>query len=45
MWITVVATGIGGRGAGRRSTFVTAASGGSAEIFEPPSFLRDSYPS
>jgi cell division protein FtsZ len=45
MWITVVATGIGGRGAGRRSTFVTAASGGSAEIFEPPSFLRDPYPS
>jgi len=45
LWITVVATGIGGRTAGRRSTFVTAASGGSAEIFEPPSFLRDSYPS
>src|SRR5438094_3412899 len=45
MWITVVATGIGGRSTGRRSTFVTAASGGSAAIFEPPSFLRDSYPS
>jgi cell division protein FtsZ len=41
MWITVVATGIGGRGPARRSTFVTAASGGSAEIFEPPSFLRE----
>jgi cell division protein FtsZ len=45
MWITVVATGIGGRTAGRRGTFLTAASGGSAEILEPPSFLRDSYPS
>src|SRR5439155_2912150 len=45
MWITVVATGIGGRSTGRRSTFVNAASGGSAAIFEPPSFLRDSYPS
>src|SRR5437773_7498146 len=45
MWITVVATGIGGRSTGRRGTFVTASSGGSAEIFEPPSFLRDSYPS
>ncbi len=41
MWITVVATGIGGRSPTRRGTFVTAASGGSGEIFEPPSFLRD----
>jgi cell division GTPase FtsZ len=43
MWITVVATGIGtGRASGRRGTFVTAASGGSGEVLEPPSFLRDS---
>jgi len=42
MWVTVVATGIGGRGTTRRGTFVTASSAGSAEIFEPPSFLRDS---
>ena len=42
MWITVVATGIGtSRAAGRRGTFVTAASGGSGEVLEPPSFLRD----
>jgi cell division protein FtsZ len=41
MWITVVATGIGGMRPSRRGTFVTAASGGSGEIFEPPSFLRD----
>ncbi|HST17128.1 MAG TPA: cell division protein FtsZ [Gaiellaceae bacterium] len=42
MWITVVATGIGGGSKqSRRGTFVTAASGGSGEIFEPPSFLRD----
>jgi cell division protein FtsZ len=40
IWITVVATGIG-RSTARRGTFVTAASGGSGEIFEPPSFLRD----
>jgi cell division protein FtsZ len=40
MWITVVATGIGGRQAPRRGTFVTAASGSSGEILEPPSFLR-----
>jgi cell division protein FtsZ len=40
LWITVVATGIGGRQAPRRGTFVTAASGGSGEILEPPSFLR-----
>jgi cell division protein FtsZ len=40
MWITVVATGIGGRQAQRRGTFVTAASGGSGEVLEPPSFLR-----
>jgi cell division protein FtsZ len=40
MWITVVATGIGGRQAPRRGTFVTAASGSSGEVLEPPSFLR-----
>jgi cell division protein FtsZ len=40
LWITVVATGFG-RTNGRRSTFVTAASGGNAEVLEPPSFLRD----
>ena len=43
MWITVVATGIGGRASStRRGTFVTAASGGAGEVLEPPSFLRDS---
>jgi cell division protein FtsZ len=42
MWITVVATGIGGRTAGRRGTFVTAGSGGSGDLLETPSFLRDS---
>jgi cell division protein FtsZ len=36
MWITVVATGIGGRG-GTRRTFVTA---GPGEL-EPPAFLRE----
>ncbi|HZT17639.1 MAG TPA: cell division protein FtsZ [Gaiellaceae bacterium] len=41
MWITVVATGFGGRSSGRRGTFITAASGGSGEVLEPPSFLRD----
>jgi cell division protein FtsZ len=41
MWITVVATGIGGARGSRRSTFVTAASGSSGEILQPPSFLRD----
>jgi cell division protein FtsZ len=41
MWITVVATGLGGRAAGRRGTLVTAASGGSGEMLETPSFLRD----
>jgi cell division protein FtsZ len=41
MWITVVATGIGGRVPGRRGTFVTAASGSSGEVLEPPSFLRN----
>ena len=41
MWITVVATGIG-RSSSKRGTFVTAASGGSGEVLEPPSFLRDS---
>jgi len=40
MWITVVATGIGGR-SGKRGAFVTAASGSSGEILEPPAFLRD----
>jgi cell division protein FtsZ len=42
LWITVVATGIGVHRAGRRGTFVTAASGASGEVLEPPSFLRDS---
>jgi cell division protein FtsZ len=42
IWITVVATGIGVRGSGKRGTFVTAASGSSGEVLEPPSFLRDS---
>ena len=41
MWITVVATGIGSAKGTRRSTFVTAASGGNGEVLEPPSFLRD----
>jgi hypothetical protein len=36
-----VATGIGGARGPRRSTFVTAASGSSGEILQPPSFLRD----
>ncbi|MDX6452999.1 MAG: cell division protein FtsZ [Gaiellaceae bacterium] len=40
MWITVVATGIG-KATGKRGTFVTASSGGSADVLEPPSFLRD----
>jgi cell division protein FtsZ len=40
MWITVVATGIGGKQT-RRGTFVTAASGGAGEVLEPPSFLRE----
>jgi cell division protein FtsZ len=40
MWITVVATGIGGRSAGRRGSgsFVTASSG---DALDTPSFLRD----
>jgi cell division protein FtsZ len=42
MWVTVVATGFGGARTSRRGTFVTAASGTSGEILEPPSFLRDS---
>jgi len=42
MWVTVVATGFGGARSSRRGTFVTAASGGSGEILQPPSFLRDS---
>jgi cell division protein FtsZ len=37
MWITVVATGIGGRNAGRRGSLITASSG---DAFEAPSFLR-----
>ncbi len=41
MWVTVVATGFGGARTSRRGTFVTAASGTSGEILEPPSFLRD----
>jgi cell division protein FtsZ len=41
MWITVVATGIGARASRRGGTFVTASSGGSGEVLEPPSFLRD----
>jgi cell division protein FtsZ len=40
MWITVVATGIG-KATGRRGTFVTASSGGSGDVLEAPSFLRD----
>jgi cell division protein FtsZ len=40
IWITVVATGIG-KATGRRGTFVTASSGGSAEVLDTPSFLRD----
>jgi len=38
MWVTVVATGLGGR-RGRRPTAGSAL--GSAERLEPPSFLRD----
>jgi cell division protein FtsZ len=38
MWITVVATGIGGR-SGRRGAFLTASSGD--ELFDGPSFLRE----
>jgi cell division protein FtsZ len=41
MWITVVATGIGGKASGRRGSFVTASSGSSGGSLEPPSFLRD----
>jgi cell division protein FtsZ len=41
MWITVVATGIGGRSSSKRGTFVTAASAGFGEVLEPPSFLRE----
>jgi cell division protein FtsZ len=41
MWITVVATGIGGRSPGRRGSFVTASSSGGSESLEPPAFLRD----
>ena len=37
MWITVVATGIGGRAAGKRGSFMTASSG---DVLETPSFLR-----
>src|SRR3954451_8255238 len=38
MWVTVVATGIGGRAAGRRGGLYS--SGASGDL-EPPSFLRD----
>jgi cell division protein FtsZ len=41
MWITVVATGYGNAKT-RRGTFITAASGTSGEVLEPPSFLRES---
>jgi hypothetical protein len=41
MWITVVATGIGGKASGRRGSFVTASSGSGGGSLEPPSFLRD----
>jgi cell division protein FtsZ len=37
MWITVVATGIGGRSAGRRGGLITASS---SDALEAPSFLR-----
>jgi len=37
MWITVVATGIGGRAAGKRGSVITA----SGDVLETPSFLRD----
>jgi len=37
MWVTVVATGIGGRSAGRRGT---SGLGGRSDL-EPPAFLRD----
>jgi cell division protein FtsZ len=39
MWVTVVATGIGGRAAGRRGGLYS--SGASGGELEPPSFLRD----
>jgi cell division protein FtsZ len=39
-WITVVATGFGKQHS-RRGSFITASSGGSGEILEPPSFMRD----
>jgi len=41
LWVTVVATGFGGARSSRRGTFVTAASGASGEILQPPSFLRE----
>jgi cell division protein FtsZ len=41
MWVTVIATGIGNRGASRRGSFVTAASVGDGGTLETPSFLRD----
>jgi len=40
MWVTVVATGIG-KPSSRRGSFLTASSGGSGEVLEPPSFMRD----
>jgi cell division protein FtsZ len=39
MWITVVATGIGGRSAGRRGSLITASSG---DALDTPAFLRES---
>ena len=42
MWITVVATGYGNVKGGRRGTFITAGSGGTGDVLETPSFLRDS---
>jgi cell division protein FtsZ len=41
MWITVVATGFGNVKGGRRGSFITARSGSSGEILEPPSFLQN----
>jgi cell division protein FtsZ len=42
VWVTVVATGIGGRRATRRPSFATAGvSSPRDDVLEPPSFLRD----
>jgi cell division protein FtsZ len=40
IWITVVATGIG-KSRGRGGTFVTATSGGTGDVLDTPSFLRN----